>query len=83
MATKKSNENKNIENKIVHIVFVSSKHPELGEYECVGVLIKDEKDMVRVCFNAKDVVVKDYLDIQRSDIVSIDIIDPAQIEILR
>lgn len=80
METKKlRNENK-LENIIVHIVFVSSKHPELGEYECVGALVMDEKDMIRVCFNAKNDQVVDYLDIKRADIVSIDVVDASKIE---
>lgn len=80
MATKKLCEENTLENTVVHIVFVSPKYPELGEYECVGALVRDEKDMVRVCFNAKNNVVEDYLDIQRADIVSIDIVDPSEIE---
>jgi len=80
MTSKKPHEENNPEDVVVHIVFVSSKYPELGEYECAGVLIRDEKDMVRVCFNAKINVVKDYLDIQRVDILSIDIVSPESIE---
>lgn len=83
MEIKKLRNENNPENIIAHIVFVSSKHPELGEYECVGTLIRDEEDLVRVCFNAKNDQVVDYLDIHRVDIISIDIIDPAQIERLQ
>lgn len=83
METKKLRNENNPENIIVHIVFVSSKHPELGEYECVGALVRDEKDMVRVCFNAKNDQVVDYLDIKRAEIISIDVVDPTKIESLQ
>ena len=45
--------------------------------------MREEKDMIRVAFNAKNDKIVDFLDIKRSDIVSIDIVDPLKIEKLQ
>lgn len=52
------------------------------EYECVGVLMKmkEDKDTVRIAFNAKNDKVVDYLDIKKTDIISIDILDNSDIK---
>ncbi len=67
----------NLENVIVHVVLHTNDNKE---YECVGILMKEEKDVVRVAFNAKDDEVKDYLDINKADIVSIDILDSSEVK---
>lgn len=67
----------NSENTIVHIVF-RGKFNE--EYECVGVLMKEKKDLIRVAFGAKNDKVVDYLDIKRSDIIRINILDSSDIK---
>lgn len=74
---KKLLDKNNPENTIVHVAF-KGRFGE--EYECVGVLIKEEKDFVQIAFNAKNDKVKDFLDIKRSDISSINILDPSIIE---
>lgn len=70
----------NSENTIVHIVF-RGKFNE--EYECVGVLMKEKKDLIRVAFGAKNDKVVDYLDIKRSDIIRINILDSSDIKIYK
>lgn len=80
MTKRKPQDKNDLENIVAHIVFISPKHPELGEYECVGALVRDEKDMVRIAFSAKNDIVEDYLDIQRADIVSIEILNTSEIE---
>lgn len=67
----------NTENTIVHVVLRASDNEE---YECVGVLMKDEEDLIRVGFNAKNDVVVDYLDIKRLDIISINVLNSSDIE---
>jgi len=74
---KKLLDENNPENTLVRVVL---RGDDNEEYECVGVLFKEEEDMVRVVFNAKDDKVVDYLDIKRSDIISINVLDPSKIE---
>jgi len=74
MATKKLLDENNPENTVVYIAFTSPKDPEHGEYECVGALVRDEKDMVRVAFSTKNDVTEEYIHIQRPDILSIEIL---------
>lgn len=79
MITKKQHNKNNSGNTVVHVVFVSPKDPKREEYECVGALIVDKKDMVRVAFNAKNGVVEEFIDIQKVDMVSIEILDASKI----
>lgn len=83
METKKLRDENNQENTVVHVIFTLPKDPKREEYECVGVLVRDDTDMVRVAFNMKNDVVVDFIDIQRVDIVSIDVVDPVKIESLQ
>lgn len=80
MTIKKQYNKNNPENTVVHVVFVSPKDPKREEYECVGALVRDKKDMIRVAFSAKNDVVEEYIDIQRPDIVSINVLDNSKIE---
>ena len=68
----------NSENTIVHVVMRENKNDDTA-YECVGALMKEDEGNIRVAFNAKNDVVLDDLDIPKSDIISIDILDPATI----
>lgn len=77
MITKKLLDENNPENTIVHVIFRGKLNEE---YECAGVLMREEKDIVRVAFSAKNDKVVDYVDIKRSDIISIDILDATKIE---
>lgn len=70
------NEN-NHENTIVRVVM---RADDKLEYECIGVLFREDESSIRIVFTAKDDNVVDYLDINRSEIMSIDIIDPSKIE---
>jgi hypothetical protein len=67
----------NFENTVARVIFRADDNEE---YECVGVLIKEEKDSIRIAFNSKNDKVKDYLDIKRLDIINIDVLDPSEIE---
>lgn len=67
----------NSENIIVNVILRGSDN---AEYECSGVLMREEDDMVRIGFNAVNDKVRDYLDINRSDILSIEAVDPSKIE---
>ncbi|MGB2580691.1 MAG: hypothetical protein WBC83_03275 [Minisyncoccia bacterium] len=80
MAIKKLLNENNQENTVVHVVFTSPKDPKREEYECVGALVVDEKDMVRIAFSTKNDVVEEYIDIQRADIVGIDVVDDSKIK---
>lgn len=77
MTTKKLLDKNNPENTIVRVVLRASDNEE---YECVGALMREEEETIRVAFNAKDDEVVDFLDIKRSEIVSIDIVDPSETE---
>lgn len=77
MLTKKLLDKNNPENTLAHVVF-RGKFNE--EYECVGVLMREEKDLIRIAFGAKNDKVVDYLDIKRPDIISIDVLDSLDIE---
>lgn len=79
MATKKLLDEHNPENTVVHVVFRGSDNKE---YECIGVLMREGEGTIRVAFSAKDDKVVDFLDIKRSDIISIDIMDPSKIGLL-
>ncbi len=76
MPIKKLLDKNNPENTIVRIVF----RAEGGEYECVGVLTKENDEMLRVAFTAKSDVAVDYLDVRRADIVSVEMVDPFMVE---
>lgn len=65
------------ENTIIKVVFFGS---DKKKYECVGVLMKDEKNLIKVAFNAIGGVVVDYLDIKRKDIIKIKILDSSKIK---
>lgn len=65
----------NTENTIVNVVF-----RYLNENcECIGVLIKEEKDSIRIVFNAKNDKATDYLDIEKINIININILDISDI----
>ena len=74
---KKLLDKNNPENTIAQVVFLGS---DKRKYECVGVLTKDEKNLIRIAFNAKDDVVVDYLDIERKNIIKIEILSPLKIK---
>lgn len=49
-------------------------------YECVGVLVKEEKENLRIAFTAKEGTVKDHIDLKRKEVVSIEVIEPEKIK---
>ena len=77
MTTKKLLNKNNSENNVAHIIF-NGKFNE--KYECAGVLIREKKDLIRIAFNSKNDKVVDYLDIKRSDIISINILNSSDIK---
>ncbi|MFA6270452.1 MAG: hypothetical protein WC657_04570 [Candidatus Paceibacterota bacterium] len=66
----------NPENTLVCVGFVNNFKEE---FECVGVLIKEQKDSIRVGFSAKNDKLVDYVDIKRSDILNINILNSSSI----
>lgn len=66
------------ENLVVHVIFCR----EGEEYECVGVLTKEEKTMIRVSFNAINDIVKDYIELERGEIISIEVVNASKITVL-
>ncbi len=74
---KKILDKNNSENSIIHVVLRADDNKE---YECVGVLMKEEKDTIYIAFNAKNDEVKDYLPIKKVDIISINIVDDSEIK---
>jgi hypothetical protein len=79
MIFKKLLDANNPENTIMHIVMRDEKTGNT-EYKCVGVLMEENENIIRVAFNAKNDVVVDDLTIKRENIVSIEVLDPATIE---
>ncbi len=67
------------ENTFVHVVMHEEKGG-IAEYECVGVLMEENENIIRLAFNAKNDKVVDDLKINRSDIVSIEILDSSTME---
>lgn len=70
----------NPENTVVHVVMRAEDGSTDTEYECVGVLMEENDDMIRVAFNAKNDKVVDDLRINRSNIIGIQIIEPSTIK---
>lgn len=79
MTPKKLLDENNSENTIVHVVMHGEKADD-AEYECVGVLMEENKNIIRVAFNAKNDKVVDDLKINRSNIISIEVLDPSNIK---
>ncbi|MBI2046211.1 MAG: hypothetical protein HYT28_02230 [Parcubacteria group bacterium] len=79
---KKLLDKNNPENTVVHVVM---RGKDKKEYECVGVLMEETDDIIRVAFNAKTInkdedEIIDDIKIKRSDIINIDIFDSSKIE---
>jgi hypothetical protein len=74
---KKMLDKNNPENTVVYVIF-RGKFNE--KYECVGVLIREEKNSIRIVFNVKNDKVVDYVDIKRVDVISIEILDSSSIK---
>jgi hypothetical protein len=51
-----------------------------NRYKCVGVLMNETTEKIRIGFNAKDNVVEDYLDINAKDIINVREIDKKEIK---
>ena len=74
------NEN-NPKNTFVHIVF--HRGPFNEELEGVGVLMEERGNSVQVAFSAKNNDMFDYLNIKRSDIISINSMNSSEIKDLK
>jgi hypothetical protein len=68
------------ENTIVEVLFTGS---DGNIYNCVGVLLRESDKKIRVAFNAINDVVKDYLDIDKDDIVSVHFVESLIIKELK
>ena len=64
------------------IVYVKMWGEDGNEYECVGILMKDESQYIRIAFNAHNDVAKDDLVIQKKDIIHIRILTPKEIKVV-
>jgi len=72
-------EKKKIESENNVIVYIKMFEEGSIEYECVGVLMEDEEDYVRVAFSSQNNTVKDDLIIKRDKIIEIKVIDEDKI----
>lgn len=70
------------ENVIVKIIFTAISKNKKEKYQCVGVLVRDDKEVVRIGFNAINDNVKDYLDIKKVDVLDIIKVKPSEIKLL-
>jgi|CXWL01.1.fsa_nt_gi hypothetical protein len=65
---KKFNPDQHADNIVVEVMFMG---PDDNEYRCVGVIVRENDEMIRVCFTARDDEVADHLDIKNEDILLI------------
>lgn len=65
------------ENTIVNVITRAS---DGSTYECAGVLTEENEDSIQVAFNAVNEKVVDSLVFKKADILSINILDPLNIE---
>ncbi len=68
---------KNKGNTTVRVAF---RGKDNNEYECVGVLVEENDNLIKVAFNAKNGEIIDSINIKRSDIISINVLDSSKIE---
>ncbi|MEX0909955.1 MAG: hypothetical protein WDZ75_01540 [Candidatus Paceibacterota bacterium] len=52
-------------------------------YECVGVLLSDDRESMCVAFNAHNDIAKDYIDVPKADIFYREKIDMSSVEVIR
>ncbi|MCG2695185.1 hypothetical protein L6261_03855 [Candidatus Parcubacteria bacterium] len=76
---KKKFQKNNSENEVVKIILYSDTNRK-KKYECVGVLLKEDDKMLRIGFNAVENVVKDYLDIDKKNMISMEKIEQKEIK---
>lgn len=74
MTEQKLLDENNLENTIVHAVFRAEADPKQDEYESVCVLLRETSKGITLSFNAKDDKVVDFLELKRSEIVSIKVL---------
>ncbi|TSC55093.1 MAG: hypothetical protein LiPW30_559 [Parcubacteria group bacterium LiPW_30] len=65
------------ENVIVDVIFRADDN---NEYECVGVLVEENDNLIEVAFNSKNGEIVDSINIKRADIISINVLDSSKIE---
>lgn len=65
------------ENVIVDVIF---RDDDNNEYECAGVLVEENDDLIEIAFNAKNGEIVDSINIKRADIISINVLDSSKIE---
>ena len=74
---KKGKENSQ-ENEIIEVILYGDTNKK--KYKCVGVFIKENDEFLKIGFNAINDVVRDYLDINKKDIISIRKINKKEIQ---
>lgn len=76
---KKFNIEKSKKNIIVKVTFFEEKY----KCSCVGVLLRQDEDEIKIGFNAKDNIVIDSLIISTKNIIRIDELDIKSIPVLK
>jgi hypothetical protein len=65
------------------VVTVIMKGESGGIFTCIGVLLNDEVDTVRIAFNAVADSAEDYIDLARKDILEMRTVDKSEIEVIK
>lgn len=64
------------------IVYVKTQADDGLMYECVGVLMEDTNEYIRIAFNAHNDVVKDEVILQKTEILEYEVLDTKDIKTL-
>lgn len=67
------------ENVVVHAIFLNLKDKKC---ECIGVLIREDEGDIEIAFNAIEDDVIDSINISRSRLLSITVVDEKSIKVL-
>jgi len=52
-------------------------------YECVGVLLSDDRESLCIAFNAHNDIAKDYIDVPKADILHREKFDMSSVEVIQ
>ena len=67
------------ENELVHL---KMKADDGNVYECVGVLLSEDRESLCVAFNAHNDIAKDYIDVSKADIVYREKVDMSSVDVM-
>ncbi len=74
--------NKSISQEENELIRLKIKRDDGKLYECIGVLLREDAEKIRVAFNARNDVVIDYIDVSKIDIVRREKIDMSSVEVI-